>query len=354
MFFRVLADHGDLISGYVVPDGFDGHCSIVVRSRGRDIAVRAANELRHDLAGLIDVGRHQTGACGFTIDDDVAPNLRAIEDLEIYEVETQTLVYRRPHETQIAKRLLRLESHLYPLWRLDAALNTHFQYSVNRIDSLGHETTTQILLPYDIQSVYISGRILHDKYRDYIERIFQVIFLMHHPLEELAERLVLLAQIKAHNKNVLSMRDNLSLRSAIEFAQSLAFHDETAFARQFRDVPHEVAKLFANPVARQLTVSSPDEMPRKNAVSRALDVMSSFALVGLRRAPRAVSDAVAEFVGIDAHYLPPLSNLPGVTALAKVLKRTRAADGLLEQDLELYQHVADAYRNAGLSKPRAR
>ena len=351
MYFRVLADLGDRLYGYVVPDNSDGYCDIVLRSGGRDIAVRPANELRSDLAGLIDVGRHQTGACGFTFDEETVPGLRKLTDLEIYIADAQILIYKRARQDQIPKRILRLESHLYPLWRLDAAINPYFQYSSNRIDNLGHETTTQMLLPYDVGSVYISGRILFDKYREYIERKFDVIFLMHHPLEELGERLVLLSRIKADSKDVLSMRDNLSMRAAIAFAQSLSFHDEAKLARQFRNIPHDVARVLANPVTRQLTVASPDEMPRKQAVSRALDGLASFAVIGLRRAPNITLDALAEFIGVSGGALPPLTNLPGVTALAKALKRARAADGLLDQDLELYQHVADAYRQSSQAKP---
>ena len=186
----------------------------------------------------------------------------------------------------------------------------------------------------------------------YIEQNFEVMFMMHHPLEEFAERLVFLSRIKTKDSDVLSARDSLSLRSAIDFAKSLTFHDEAALGLQLRDIPDDVARAFVSPVTRQLTTSSPDEMPRKQAVARALDILGSFALVGLRRAPRAALAALGEVVGIDARELPPMTNLPGVTVLAKVLKRTHAAVGLLDHDLELYQHVADAYRGAGLAKSR--
>ena len=202
--------------------------------------------------------------------------------------------------------------------------------------------------PYDISSIYVSGRVFYERYKSHLDNIFDVIFIMHHPLEELAERLVLLSRIKDDAVSVLNTRDNLSLRSAIDFAQSLPFHDEDAFARKLRDIPDGIARVFANPITRQLTCSTPDEMPRKKAVPRALDNMSSFALIGLRRAPLATLNALAEFTGFNGLDLPSLTNLPGVPALAKVLKRTRVVDWLLEQDLELYKHVADAYRKAGL------
>jgi hypothetical protein len=176
---------------------------------------------------------------------------------------------------------------------------------------------------------------------------------MHHPLEELAERLIVLAQIKKTGVDVLGVRDNLSLQSAIDYAQSLSFHDDKALVRQLRNIPGNVEQIFANPVMRQLTAATPDEMPSSRSVSTALDILASFAVVGLRRAPRTFLHALAEFLGVSAQELPPLTKLPGVTALAQVLKRARAAEGLLDHDIELYYQIADAYGKSTAPKAPA-
>jgi hypothetical protein len=194
-----------------------------------------------------------------------------------------------------------------------------------------------------VQSSYLSGRIFFKSFRLFIDDKFDVVFVMHHPLEEFAERLIVLAQIKKSGSGVLGMRGNLSLGPAMEMAQSLPFHDERALARRLREMPNEIVQIFANPVARQLTTAAPDEKPSGRAVSMALDTLASFALVGLRRAPRLFNSALAEFVGIEAHELPSITNFPGVTALAQMLKRTRVVDALLEYDLEIYAHIANAY-----------
>jgi hypothetical protein len=354
MYFRVLEDQGRRIVGYVVPDNVDGHCNIVVRSAGRDVVVFPANELRQDLAGLIAVGRHQSGACGFTLDEALAPGLGDLDDLSLHDLETETLLYRRLQAGHLQKRVLRLESHLYPLWRLDSALNPRFQFTANRIDGHGHETITQFLLPYDVPSVYLSGRIFFERYRSYIEPTFEVVFFMHHPLEELAERLVLLSRIKQDGANVLSPRDSIGLRAAMEFAQSLTFHDERAFVRQFDALDGETARAFANPVTRQLTATEPHEMPRMASVSRALNALASFAVVGLRRAPDAASEALAALVDLSPAELPEIGNLPNVATLAKMLKRTRVADGLLDLDLEVYFHIVDAYKTSATTSAQGR
>jgi hypothetical protein len=175
---------------------------------------------------------------------------------------------------------------------------------------------------------------------------------MHHPLEEFAERLIVLAQIKKSGSGILGMRDNMSLRPAMEMAESLPFHDERALTRRLREMPDELVQIFANPVARQLTTAAPDEKPSGRAVSMALDILASFALVGLRRAPRLFNSALAEFVGAQANELPSTSNIPGVTALAQILKRTRVVDALLEYDLEIYSHIASAYAKTKPAKAR--
>ena len=46
--------------------------------------------------------------------------------------------------------------------------------------------------------------------------------------------------------------------------------------------------------------------------------------------------------------MPENAKLPGVTALARMLKRTREVEWLIEQDLALYHHIADAYRSSEL------
>jgi hypothetical protein len=338
--FNVEEDRGNFISGYVVCDGFVDIARVSFVSAGEVVYERPADDLRPALAAA---GRHQTGQCGFAVDEQAVPGLAAIEDLEIRDVGSGALVYRRRRPEQVTKRVLRIETHLFPLWRLDNALNHRFQYFANQIEACGRETAQQMFVLWEIPSVYLSGRLLYRSFQESIEGQFDVVFVMHHPYEELAERLIVLAQINKTGGGILGLRENMSLEPVMAFAQSLRFDDERALARAVRDIPQAVARVLANPVVRQLTASTPDAMPTKSAVSSALTTLSTFQVVGLRRAPKTFAHALAEFTGVDE----PLTfgaNLPGVTALARMLKRSREAEWLIEQDLTLYHHVADAYR----------
>ena len=342
MLFNVEEDRGDFISGYVVCDGFIDTARIELSSRGVVVHETLAD---HPREALVAAGRHRTGLCGFALDDKAVPGLPAMQDLEIRDASTGALIYRRPRPRQVMRRVLRLETHIFPLWRLDNALNEHFQYSANQIEACGRETTSQMFMLGNIPSVYLSGRLLYRAFEQFIEGQFDVIFSMHHPYEELAERLIVLGQIKRTGNGILGLRENMSLEPTMAFAQNLPLSNERELARALRDIPSPVARVLANPVVRQLTTSSPEEMPIKSAVSSALTTLSSFAVVGLRRAPKTFISALTELMQLDGQP-PDSARLPGVTALARMLKRTREVEWLIEQDLALYDHIAEAYRGS--------
>ena len=341
MLFNVEFDAGVSVSGYIVPDGFAEAPRILVRSGGEEILSRPADQPRD---ALVVAGRHDTGLCGFMLDETILPGLAEIRDLEIIDAGSGLLIYRRRLDKHIAKRILRLESHLFPLWRLDVALRERFQYSATQIENHGRETTTQMFHLNSFDSVFLSGRIMYRTFQHLIDDRFDVIYSMHHPYEELAERLIVLGQIHKMGSGILGLRENMSLEAAMSYAQALPLQDEKALGRALRKIPNAVAQVLANPVMRQLTTTQPDEMPSPGAMSAALGTLSSFAVVGLRRAPATFEGAVAELSGVDVSNSGAMAKLPGVTSLAKLLRRTQEVEWLIELDLHLYDHIARAYR----------
>jgi hypothetical protein len=341
MLFNLEADTGALVTGYVVPDNFSGAPRVILRCNGEDVLVRPADEVR---AALVAAGRHETGACGFSIDEQLVPSLAEMNDLEIYDADTELLIYRRPSPQFLGKSVLRLETHLFPLWRFDEALKPRFQYFSRGVEKLGRETTTQLFLLNQVNSVYLAGRILYKNFRHYIDSHFETIFIMHNPFEEMAERLLVFRQIRKVGVDVLGMRDGMIMQSSIEYALSLPIHDDKALRKALHNMPGGVANALANPVVRQLTTATPDEMPAGGAVSSALDLLASFAIVGVRRESDTFGGAVAELMGVAPDSLPPIGKFVGVATLARALKRSGAVHALLEKDLELYQHVSNAFK----------
>ena len=282
MLFNVEEDLGFEVSGYVVCDGLSDSARLVFESGGR-IVYEGLAELPRE--ALVNAGRHHTGLCGFCVDNEMAPALHKMDDLVIRDADSGTLIYRRRRPEHIMKRVLRLESQLFPSWRFDNALNPYFQYAANQIEAYGRETVQQMLVLWNVSSVYLSGRLLYRAFQQHLEGQFDVIFSMHHPYEELAERLIVLAQIRKSGSGILGVRENMSLEPVMAFAQKLPLDNERQLARAFRDMPLPVARVLANPVVRQLTTTTPEALPTKSAVSAALATLSTFQVVGLRRAP---------------------------------------------------------------------
>ncbi len=341
MLFNLENDAGGRVSGYVVPDGFTTHPNLIVRGRGTELLTMATNDPRDT---LVAGGRHQTGMCGFVIDEDMIEGLADIDDLEIVEADSGVMIYRRPQPTHIPRKILRLETHLFPLWRLDNAVRDIFQYSAFNIDQHGRETTAQMFALNQVGSAYLSGRLFYRSYAQYADTEFKTVLILHDPYEEMAERLLVLRNIEKVGAGTLGLRDAMGLKPVIDFAAELPVGDEKALGRTLRRMPDDVAVALANPVVRQLTSSTPNEMPNSAAVASALGLLASFEIVGLRREPETFVAALAELFDIEPDLLPDIPTIPSVASLAEALRRTRAVDELIDSDLELYHHVSAAFK----------
>src|SRR5262249_40868859 len=156
---------------------------------------------------------------------------------EIFDQETNILIYRRRSPSQVTqKRIFRLETHLFPLWRLDDKLERHFQYFHKGIERYGRETTTQLFLLNNSTSLYLSGRLIFKTYEFYINETFNCIALLRDPYMELAERLLTLKVVRRLGQQLLGERDLIAYGPAIAFAESIEHHGK-ALHRAFVTMP---------------------------------------------------------------------------------------------------------------------
>lgn len=348
MLFNLEDDKGDLVRGYFVPDAFSLTPRLRVCDADRVLMVMEANEIRE---ALVAAGRHETGRCGFRIDEALLPGLRAMANFGVYDDETGLLIYRRRQPDMIDRKIVRLETHLYPLWRFDEALRELFQYYGRGVDAYGRETATQMFLMNKMTSLYLSGRLLYKNFASYIDAGFKVFCLVQDPHEELAERLLILSKIRKVGLQHLGPRDAMVFEPAAVFAESLDLTNVKALKWAFRRTPEPVARALSNPLARQMTASTPDEMPGAGAVAATLQALASFLVVGLRHQPRTLAVALGEHLRLDSGSLPALGQFPAVAPLAQILRETGCADMFLEKDLEVYHYLNGALRQA--SEPAA-
>jgi hypothetical protein len=340
MMFNIERDLGAMVYAYLVPDSLAAPAMLRLRSEGRDLGTIEANEIREV---LVAAGRHPTGQCGFRIDEAMIPGLSRMTDLELREAETDILVYRRYPADAIGLRLFRLETHLLPLWRLDDVFETEFHMWYKGIDRFGRETSTQILCLDLYPSLYASGRLLYKAYEYYLAKGFKTIAILRDPHEELAERILILKHIGPHAEKLLGLRDALLFEPVIACLEELESFAEADLKRFFRQLPGEAIGALANPLVRQLTSSTPDQMPGHTSLAAALDTLSSFEILGLRSDGRDFLQALSELCGIDVETMPAVDEFPLVRELGRRLRTISSTESFLEQDLELFHHTAKAF-----------
>lgn len=342
MLFNLEVDAGDRVLLYVVPDAYSEIPSVVVYGNGRELLTLEANEIRD---ALIVAGRHETGRCGFRIDAELVPDIADIGDLAVYEHLSGLLVYRRGQPDNVQRKVVRLESGLFPQHTFDKFMMRYFQQSVQSIEKYGLESSTQLFLLTNISSLYLSGRIFYNPYSFYIEDKFDTIICIDDPYMALAERLLIISKMdEERGAIILGERDFMMYKFAIAFAKELQFDNGKSLRRALRNLPQEIAVALVNPLTRQLTCTTPDEMPRRGAVAAALDRLSTFAIVGLREENALFKDSFGAFLGIDPSSIPLIKTLPGVAALAQILREEARVESIIDSDLEIYTYVRNAFK----------
>lgn len=339
MLFNIEVDRGNQIVGYIVPDDFTKSATLRILDGGSKLAELPCLEER---PALVVAGRHATGRCGFTIDERIVPNLSQIEALEIYDADTEILIYRRRKGEEVAhRRVFRLETHLFPLWRLDEGAERKFRLFHKGIERHGRETATQMFQLNDVSSIYLSGRLALKSYENYLHDQFDCVGLLHDPYMELAERLLTLKHVTKFGDQLLGPRDTVSFRPAVEFASRIE-PDEKALRRAFDVMPKEVIALLSNPLTRQLAADALDSPPPKDGVARALSSLAAFSVLGLREHVDLFLEEVEALLELTPGSLPPLPSFSKIDELAGELRRVPDSELLLEQDLEVYHTVKAA------------
>ncbi len=350
MLFDLEHDSGDSLSLYLLSDAFSGISSIRISSGGEVLLVMPANEER---PSMVLAGRHENGICGFRVDTSAIPNLASLSDLEIHDEETGLLIYRRPASHFVQKRILNLNGMLFPNRTFESYLQRQFQYHATRLEMYGNETVLQIFHLDRYPSIFLSGRILYKNYAYLADVKYSTIFCVDDPYHLMAERIMLFSKLHqlGNAELLLGRRDAYLFSGAIEFAGSLALSDGKALRRAFRGISPDVALAFIDPTTRMLTTSTPDELPRTNAVAWALDVLAGFAVVGVRSDLETYVNAIAGLLEIEGSAIPRPNNLPVLSELATLLREEARVEELISQDLELYDRVVSAHEKAASQEP---
>ena len=338
MLFNIESDGGNFIRGYLVPDSFSSQAAIAVKSGDKILATVRAEEVRHT---VVAAGRHETGLVGFAVNEDVVPGLSEASYLEICDVETGFVFYRRRPATQASEvRLFRLETGFRRMTVLDSCLDGLFQTAFLSVDAYGRETTSQTLLLDTYNSLYVSGRLLFKEYEYSLDDNFRKIAIIQDPYVELAATLLALRNGTLSNHAGFDLRTELSMGDCIDYFATLDPTNDHSLRRHLARMPDTIESAIANPLVRLLAGRPSEETANGSYIPSGLQSLASFDVVGLRNEPQTYLDPLAALLRVDRSTLQSDKASQEEMHLAAELRKHRLLATILEFDLELYEKVS--------------
>ncbi|WP_395666457.1 hypothetical protein [Methylocella sp.] len=341
MLFSIDQDSGERVIGWLMPDNPATAPRIVVHL-GADRRVTVEASIYRPL--LKEQGLHNTGVCGFVVEESNCPGVSACADLEIRDGDANVLIYRRRlgrdgrDDDLVDGRFLRLETQLLRLSGLDEIFLSRFQMAYRSLELLSEETIRAVCSISFSESVFGSGRLHWRAFEPVLrDRGFKVGALLRDPFEELSERILILKWASgvdaAATANVL-MPD---LQTCVGHFRAIDIADVDSLDALLAEPPDELRQLLANPLVAQLAAPNAFDPPPQPCVAAALDALATLDVVALHEDVDAFLTLAGAVLDLD-RPLPSVSLdvSPTVQRLATLLRDMASANELIRHDAALY------------------
>lgn len=340
MLFNLEHDNGDVIEGYLVPDGYSEQPWIIVMDDQARLVELPCNSMRE---AVIRSGRHETGMVGFRLDETIVKGLKGRTKLAIYDGKTGILVYRRtaPART-IKKKFVRLETRIVPSIDIDLFMERRFQYGISRVERYGLETAQQVFHLHGISSIYVSGRLQIRSFTEFLDKDFEAMTIVNDPYTEMAERIYLCTAFATLPPDLFGERDQMLMKPVVAHFADVDLMSLSSLKKSLRAMDGAVRRYLESPLTRQLATVNPEDSINRHSVTTALDFLSRFIVIGLRPEPRTFTNAIGELVGASPEEVPAPPVHAKISALAARLRDVPVAERIIENDLILYHFVSDA------------
>lgn len=338
MRFFIDHDDGSSIRGWIVPDNPLAISRVAVSVEGRRVAEVPATVIDDTFRRN---GWHSTGQCTFVLTDAEVPGLQHLPRVELYDADTNVMLYRRtPSEGALPQRLLLLNTGIEPETALQGALFPHFQHSYFGIQKLPDEILTSVLTSRTVPSVFLSGALIVPRYELYFTPDLMLTgILVQDPHVEMATRMLWLKARAADAADPLRNWRLGPLAEAAGFTEGYDFADAKALKRFFRMLPEPAYRLLYNPLTRQLGTRLPDDRLHPGNSIAAIEILSRVGIVGHKARYAAFVSTLFDRIGLDAP-VPVLPEPPAETlALAERLRAVKAVEDMLVFDVAMSDAV---------------
>ncbi|WP_267425903.1 hypothetical protein [Methylobacterium sp. GC_Met_2] len=338
MRFFIDHDQGNSIRGWIVPDNPLAISRVAVSVDGRRVAEISASVIDEAFKRN---GWHATGQCTFVLTHAEVPGLPEIPRLELYDADTNVLIYRRlPPDGTVPLRTMLINTGIEPETALQTALFPHFQHCHFNVHRLSDEIMRSLLTTQAMPSALLSGAIVIPRYEDYMTPDLMVTaILLQEPHVEMATRLLWL-KARADDAADPARSWRLGpLAEAASFADEYDFTDVKSFKRFFRMLPEAAYRLLYNPLTRQLGTRLPEDPLHPGNSIVAVEVLARVGIVGHKVQFPAFASMLFDRLGVDAP-IPIMPPVPAKTqALAERLKSVKAIEEMLVFDVALSDMV---------------
>lgn len=340
MHFNIEHDDKKSVSLWLAPDRPDAVPSVrVVVSEGVERVV-SANSVRNHVR---DAGVHDTGVCGFLLDDASVPGLSASKRLTIYEASTGLLLYRRAaaHD-EIKGRLFRLETRILARNRLDAILQTPFRLGYTQIENYSGETIRSILDISYSNSIFASGRLPFARVQDQLaQRGFNVATLLGDPYREIFARLLLIHDPKQNMHLAASLAPPAVLARVQETLRKTATPSVESFAAALDELDSATLNYLSDPLTRQIIDAEPGQPLARDSAQHAMAAISSMNCIGVEADPGEFIETVWAVLGVPFKANGSLGSGPD-PALSEQLRSQSAFRRLVRFDGVIFDTVCQA------------
>jgi hypothetical protein len=341
MLFNIDGDEGSRIHGWLVPDNPGVTPSVIVAIPDREEIRVTATVNRSD---VVELGfHHATGLIGFSIDENLIPDLAQIQEIEILDGEGRLPIYRRYQIARhLKKKLCYYDLSVMPQRQLLQHLSSHFALTYNHAQRYPLETMMMIVNNLSANSVLITGRPNFIRQYGLVRNAgYTIAALLRDPYEELAERLIFINLLATSKASHLLPQFVSDVPSLVDFARDLSFADQRALTTKFRAATPEQREAMTSPMTR-LFGCAIDEHPEHRHVSTALDNLGTADVVGLRSRFADFRSLLSNVLDADVIGQDKLEMFDKVREARDVLAQIGTVSDLLENDINLYSYASEA------------
>jgi len=339
MLFSIDEDAGGRLEGWVMPDNPAVTPRVIVRLDPENHVVIDAFVFRPLLK---QNGLHNTGICGFVLDENNCQGLARASGLEIYDADNNLLLYRRRANTGlIDKKFFRLEPQLLRSVAVDELFEPRFHMTYPALELTSEETIRSILSIPFTPSIYAAGRVFWRVWEPLLrDRGYMVGVLLRDPYHEIAERILILKLATSAQSSGITDSLGPVVESAAAHLRHLNLKDISDLEAALTAAPIELRAILYNPLTYLLSAQNAFDAPPIPATAVALESLADMDAVGLWH------DTVPFFETVSAILDLPQNlaaiSLPTSTTVvqwADLLRDRPAVRSLIEMDLEVYETV---------------